>query len=100
MGFDPLGVKFVLAVNVLINLSKPAWEKKIEVYQKQGLFEDEIFLAFGKYPLFMMLSEDKIMRVMGLFGQYNVFGIFICYKKTTTLIIELPEENCSVVFGL
>ncbi|XP_058211713.1 transcription termination factor MTERF15, mitochondrial-like [Rhododendron vialii] len=50
----------------MISVSKLAWKKKIEVYKKWGLSEDEILGAFGKYPWFMMVSEEKITRMMDL----------------------------------
>ncbi|KAG5554993.1 hypothetical protein RHGRI_012515 [Rhododendron griersonianum] len=64
MGFNPMRVSFVLAVHALSSMSKAVWEKKIEVYKKWGFSNDEILVAFGKFPLFMAVSEDKITRVM------------------------------------
>ncbi|KAG5554994.1 hypothetical protein RHGRI_012516 [Rhododendron griersonianum] len=63
-GFNPMRVSFVLAVHALSSMSKAVWEKKIEVYKKWGFSNDEILVAFGKFPLFMAVSEDKITRVM------------------------------------
>ncbi|CAK9318540.1 unnamed protein product [Citrullus colocynthis] len=67
MGFNPLRLKFVLAVFARRAMSKSTWDKKIEVYRKWGWPEEEILLAFGRHPLCMMASEDKIDGVMDFF---------------------------------
>ncbi|CAK9318539.1 unnamed protein product [Citrullus colocynthis] len=67
MGFNPLRLKFVLAVFALRTMSKSTWDKKIEVYRKWGWLEEEIRLAFGRHPWCMMASEDKINGVMDFF---------------------------------
>jgi mTERF domain-containing protein len=64
MGFNPLRMVFAEAVITLLSISKLAWERKVDVFKKWGWSEDDIFLAFGRYPRFMLVSEDKIMRVM------------------------------------
>ena len=47
-GFNPLRMKFALAVFTLRAMSKSTWERKVNVYKKWGWFEDEISLAFRK----------------------------------------------------
>ncbi|KAF3968347.1 hypothetical protein CMV_007753 [Castanea mollissima] len=64
MGFNPSRLKFALAVFALRAMSKSTWERKVDVYKKWGLSENDIFLAFGRHPWCMMASEDKIMRAM------------------------------------
>ncbi|GFZ21827.1 hypothetical protein Acr_29g0009890 [Actinidia rufa] len=48
MGFNPSKVKFVLAVQALIQMTKSTWEKKVDVYKKWGWTEEEILVAFKK----------------------------------------------------
>ncbi|KAG5554995.1 hypothetical protein RHGRI_012517 [Rhododendron griersonianum] len=91
MGFDPLGVKFVLAVSVLLSMSKPTWEKKIEVYKRWGLSKDEILVVFGKYPWFMTVSEDKIMRVMDFF--VNTMGLDSSFVSKRPQLLSLSFEK-------
>ncbi|KAI8005399.1 hypothetical protein LOK49_LG08G03152 [Camellia lanceoleosa] len=67
MGFNPVSLKFVIAFQAVSSMSKSTWEKKVEVYKKWGWSEDEILVAFEKYPWCMMASEHKIMRVMEFF---------------------------------
>ncbi|XP_028053244.1 uncharacterized protein LOC114257661 [Camellia sinensis] len=64
MGFNPSKLNFVLAVHAFKSMSKSTWGKKVEVYRKWGLSEDDILVSFGKYPWCMIASEHKIMRVM------------------------------------
>ncbi|XP_059654571.1 uncharacterized protein LOC132301324 [Cornus florida] len=67
MGFNPEKMTFALAIGAVKGMSKSTWEKKVEVYKKWGLSEDEILVAFGKQPQFMVISEDKIMGIMDFF---------------------------------
>uniref|UniRef100_A0A2N9IZJ7 Uncharacterized protein n=1 Tax=Fagus sylvatica TaxID=28930 RepID=A0A2N9IZJ7_FAGSY len=64
MGFDPLKFCFVQAVFAMSGMNKSTWERKVNAYKKWGLSEEEILEAFGKCPYCIMISEDKIMRVM------------------------------------
>ncbi|KAF3968348.1 hypothetical protein CMV_007754 [Castanea mollissima] len=73
MGFNPSRWKFALAVFALRAMSKSTWERKVDVYKKWGLSENDIFLAFGRHPWCMMASEDKIMRVMDFL--FNKMGM-------------------------
>ncbi|GMP76647.1 hypothetical protein CsSME_00033235 [Camellia sinensis var. sinensis] len=76
MGFNPLRTKFVIAIHAFRAMSKSTWEKKVEVYKKWGLSEDDILVAFGKRPWCMIASEHKI-------------------SGASTCFAELREENCS-----
>ncbi|MBA0780315.1 hypothetical protein Gotri_004431 [Gossypium trilobum] len=64
MGFDPLLPKFLFAVVVFRKISKPAIERKFEVYKKWGWSEKEIWEAFRLYPGVMESSEVKIAGIM------------------------------------
>ncbi|XP_061355354.1 uncharacterized protein LOC133299873 [Gastrolobium bilobum] len=65
MGFDPLKSNFVLALQVLAKMDKAMWKLKLEVYERWGLSKDICLIAFKKYPQYMMMSENKIMKIMG-----------------------------------
>ncbi|KAE8650381.1 hypothetical protein Csa_010623 [Cucumis sativus] len=67
MGFNPQRLQFIVAVHALRSLTKSSWDKKLEVYRKWGLSEEEFYLAFRKYPWCMALSEDKINDTMDFF---------------------------------
>ncbi|RVW61793.1 hypothetical protein CK203_063333 [Vitis vinifera] len=64
MGFDPLRVPFVKAVQVIMEMGGSMWGHKMEVYRRWGLTDDEIMLMFRLDPLCMKSSEKKIMSVM------------------------------------
>jgi mTERF domain-containing protein len=82
MGFNPLTIIFAEAVITLLSISKLAWERKVDVFKKWGWSEDDVFLAFRRCPRFMLVSEDKIMRVMDFF--INKMGM------ESSLIIKCP----------
>ncbi|KAG5554986.1 hypothetical protein RHGRI_012508 [Rhododendron griersonianum] len=94
MGFNPMRVSFVLAVHALSSMSKAVWEKKIEVYKKWDLSEDEILGAFGKYPWFMMVSEDKITRVMDFL--VNKMGLESSCVSKRPQLLSLSFEKRTV----
>ncbi|KAA0049482.1 transcription termination factor MTEF1 [Cucumis melo var. makuwa] len=60
MGFNPDRLQFVVAVFALRSMTKSTWDKKVEVYRKWGLSEEEFSIAFRRNPLCMAFSEDKI----------------------------------------
>ncbi|XP_058209234.1 transcription termination factor MTERF15, mitochondrial-like [Rhododendron vialii] len=91
MGFNPLRVTFVVALYALNSMSKPAWKKKIQVYRKWGFSEDEILVAFGKYPWFMMVSEDKITRIMDFL--VNKMGFDSSFVLKMPLVLSLSFEK-------
>ncbi|XP_077249361.1 uncharacterized protein LOC143888856, partial [Tasmannia lanceolata] len=67
MGFNPVKAHFILAVRVMSAMSKLNWEGKLEVYRSLGWSEDEVFSAFKMYPMYMVISEQKIRRGMDFF---------------------------------
>ncbi|KAA0049473.1 transcription termination factor MTEF1 [Cucumis melo var. makuwa] len=67
MGFNPQQMQFLVAVFALRSMTKSTWDKKVEVYRKWGLSEEEVRLAFRRYPWCMIASEDKINDVMDFF---------------------------------
>ncbi|XP_055962412.1 uncharacterized protein LOC126664780 [Mercurialis annua] len=64
VGVDPSKLAFVVALNVFKNLSDESWERKMEVFRRWGLSEDEIWLMFRKHPWCMSKSEKSIMSKM------------------------------------
>nr|POF25774.1 transcription termination factor mtef1, chloroplastic [Quercus suber] len=64
MGFDPLKLVFVLAIQVILKMKKPIWESKLELYKRWGWSKDVALLAFRRYPNCVLLSEEKITKTM------------------------------------
>ncbi|XP_038720035.1 uncharacterized protein LOC120012672 [Tripterygium wilfordii] len=73
MGLKPLSFAFVLAVRALSSLSKMTWKKKINVFKRWGWSDEDILMAFRRFPPFMICSEDKITGMMDYF--VNVLGL-------------------------
>ncbi|KAI8005004.1 hypothetical protein LOK49_LG08G03169 [Camellia lanceoleosa] len=91
MGFNPVSWQFVIAVKAFSAMSISTWEKKVEVYKKWGCSEDEILVAFGKYPWCMMASVHKIMRVMEFF--VNKMGWDSSFLARSPILIGLSLEK-------
>ena len=64
MGFDPSKSLFVVAVQVFVKMTEELWESRLEIFEKCGWSKDITLLAFKRYPLCMLMSENKVMRTM------------------------------------
>ncbi|XP_059439092.1 transcription termination factor MTERF2, chloroplastic-like [Corylus avellana] len=64
MGFNRLKMVFVVAIQVLLKMSKQRFESKLEFYMRWGWSKDMALSAFKRYPICMLLSEEKIMKAM------------------------------------
>ncbi|PSR85145.1 Transcription termination factor like [Actinidia chinensis var. chinensis] len=92
MGFNPLKVKFVLAVQALIQMTKSTWEKKVDVYKKWGWTEEEILVAFKKNPWCMAASEDKINGVMNFLVNNMGMESSLVVKRTKLISLSLEKR--------
>ncbi|XP_022927133.1 uncharacterized protein LOC111434072 [Cucurbita moschata] len=97
MGFNPLRLKFVLAVFAMRAMSKCTWRKKVEVYKKWGWPEEEILVAFRRHPWCMMASEDKINGIMDFF--VNKIGCETSYVAKRPAVITLSLKKRIVPRG-
>lgn len=59
LGFQPSQLSFIQALDATLSNSKPLWKHKIEVYKSWSWIDDEISLAFRKYPLYMKFAEEN-----------------------------------------
>ncbi|XP_059438914.1 transcription termination factor MTERF15, mitochondrial-like [Corylus avellana] len=64
MGFNPLKMMFVHAIQVLLKMGKPKLESKLELYERWGWSKDMALSAFKRNPICMLLSEEKITKAM------------------------------------
>ncbi|KAJ7980235.1 Transcription termination factor like [Quillaja saponaria] len=64
MGFNPLRLKFMVAVIAMTSMSKSTRARKADVYKRWGWSDNDVLAAFGRCPWCMMASEDKIDGVM------------------------------------
>ncbi|XP_059658804.1 uncharacterized protein LOC132305140 [Cornus florida] len=92
MSFNPITVNFALAIRTLRQMSKSTWEKKVEVYKKWGLSEDEILVAFRKHTSCMMTSEDKIMMIMDFFVNKIGWESLIVVRVPKLLSLSLERR--------
>ncbi|XP_077247614.1 transcription termination factor MTERF8, chloroplastic-like [Tasmannia lanceolata] len=103
MGFNPSGSLFVLAVIVMSFLSKPTWERKLEVFRSFGWSEDEILSAFKKQPLYMITTEKKVKMVMDFFVNKMGRKPSFLSKHPNYLLLSLEKRirpRCSVLLVL
>ncbi|XP_057481117.1 uncharacterized protein LOC130768129 [Actinidia eriantha] len=94
IGFNPSATTFVTAVHALSAMTKSTWEKKVDVYKKWGWTDDEILLAFKKYPWCMTVSENKINRVMEFL--VNKMGLESSLVASRPKLVSLSLEKRTV----
>ncbi|KAL0548363.1 hypothetical protein IC582_012812 [Cucumis melo] len=92
MGFSPQRLQFLVAVFALRSMTKSSWDKKVEVYRKWGLSEEEIRLAFRRHPMCMAFSEDKTNGVMDFFvNKIGCQSSFVA-RKPSLLSFSLKKK--------
>jgi mTERF domain-containing protein len=64
MGFDPLKMVFVLAIQALLKMSKPKLESRLELYKRWGWSRDTALAAFKRHPNCMVVSEENMTKTM------------------------------------
>ncbi|XP_059654567.1 uncharacterized protein LOC132301320 [Cornus florida] len=92
MGFNPTTMMFGIVIHTLGAMSKSTWEKKVEVYKKWGLSEDEMLVAFVKHLRCMMASEDKIMGMMDFFVNKMGWESSIIVRRPGLLSLSLERR--------
>jgi mTERF domain-containing protein len=100
MRFDPMKTVFVLAIQVLLKMSKPNLESKLELYKRWGWSKDMALAAFKRSPNCMASSEEKITKTMDFL--VNKIGWPPKHIATYPVVINLSLEKriiprCSVV---
>uniref|UniRef100_A0A7N2REL7 Uncharacterized protein n=1 Tax=Quercus lobata TaxID=97700 RepID=A0A7N2REL7_QUELO len=100
MGFDPLKTVFVLAVQVVLKMSKEKLESKLELYKRWGWSKDVALLAFKRNPSCMALSEEKITKAMDFLVNKMGWPSAHIAKNPTILFLSLEKRiipRCSVI---
>ncbi|KAL7586932.1 hypothetical protein Lser_V15G38527 [Lactuca serriola] len=92
MSFDPSKITFVLAVHALRSMSKSTWEKKMETYEKWGWSKAQILLAFRINPWCMMMSEEKIDKVMEFLVNKMGFETSIVSKNFAIFSLSMEKR--------
>ncbi|VFQ61077.1 unnamed protein product [Cuscuta campestris] len=93
MGFRPYRKTFLVAVHVFCSMSKLTWEKKICLFKKWGLTEDQILDGFLKHPWLMASSEGKIQQGMEFFVNKMGFKPSDILKTPVMLMLSLEKRT-------
>ncbi|CAH9086243.1 unnamed protein product [Cuscuta epithymum] len=63
LGVDTKHVSFVIVIKAM-RICKLIWEKKMMIYKNSGISENEVLEAFKKYPWLMMVSQEKLVKLL------------------------------------
>ncbi|KAK1317793.1 hypothetical protein QJS10_CPA05g00652 [Acorus calamus] len=91
MGFDPSSSLFCLALSSIVGTSKLKWEEKKELYRSFGWSEDDIISAFKRQPQIMVISKEKIARMMNFFVKESGWGLSIISKSPNLLMFSFEK---------
>ncbi|CAN1218075.1 hypothetical protein LINPERPRIM_LOCUS1224 [Linum perenne] len=107
-GFNPSKSEFVEAILCLTSMNQSTWDKKLGLYKKWDLSEEEILLGFRKKPITMSRSVEMITGFMDLF--VNKLGwepslvmsntVLLCYSLEKRLIPRASVLQFLVSKGL
>ncbi|KAM7269339.1 hypothetical protein ACFE04_024836 [Oxalis oulophora] len=92
LGINPLRQTFVVAIIAKLSMSKLTWERKLDVYKKWGLSEEEMLLAFVKYPWCMTISEEKLTKAMDIYVNKLGLESSVISKRPTMIGYSLKER--------
>ncbi|OVA02266.1 Mitochodrial transcription termination factor-related [Macleaya cordata] len=91
---------FTHAVRVIAGMSKSSWERKLMVYREFGWSDNDILSAFKKQPYCMLISEEKIRRVVEFFLEKLKLKPSEILYRPTLLRFSLEKRivpRCAVV---
>ncbi|KAK1318709.1 hypothetical protein QJS10_CPB04g00588 [Acorus calamus] len=77
MGFEPSSFLFYSALGTILSISDSKWEEKFELYRSFGWSEDDLLSALKKQPEIMLISQDKIRKMMDFFSKEPGLGLSI-----------------------
>ncbi|GAB4855163.1 hypothetical protein Ancab_023789 [Ancistrocladus abbreviatus] len=66
LGFDTSKVHFLFALHVQWNLYKATRDRCVKIYEDWGWSNADISLAFQRHPFCLILSENKLVRILDL----------------------------------
>lgn len=91
MRINTLKSQFVLAIVAVSIVRKTKWGRKVKLYIKWVLSNEEILSAFGKFSYFMIASENKIMAII----EFVVNEMGFRYSKIIKqlVIVSLSLKN-------
>ncbi|PKU68870.1 uncharacterized protein LOC110115918 [Dendrobium catenatum] len=91
MGLKPSKCMFVIGINVVSGLTVATWERKMKLYRSLGWSQEETISAFRRSPFCMLLSEEKIRKIMGFFMKNLKWEP--CRLASLPIVLSLSLEN-------
>ncbi|KAK8938147.1 hypothetical protein KSP40_PGU018449 [Platanthera guangdongensis] len=108
MGFDPSNVLFIQGIKVNVGLAPQTWERKLQLYRSLGWSQEETLSAFKKNPLFLLISEEKVRKVVAFFvenlkwepSRMALVPIVLCYSFERRIVPRFAVFNILSTSGL
>ncbi|KAG2697353.1 hypothetical protein I3760_07G101900 [Carya illinoinensis] len=100
MGYDTSKTVIVYAIQVLLRMSEPELESKLEFYRRWGWSKDVALLAFKRHPNCMLLSDKKITKAMDFLVNKMGCSSTNIARNPTVLFFSLEKRimpRCSVI---
>lgn len=100
MGFNSSKSMFGSALGSLLWISKSARERKVNAYKKWGLSDEEILIAFRRFPQYLTVSDVKMRVIMDILVNQLGLESSIIVKRPVLLGLSLEKRvlpRCSVL---
>ncbi|KAL9314823.1 hypothetical protein ACSQ67_020275 [Phaseolus vulgaris] len=81
MGFDPSKLSFAIALLAKKTIPKVRWERKVEAFKRWGWSEELVLSVFKRQPLVMLVSQEKIDRIMRFWVKQSGWDYLALTKK-------------------
>ncbi|KAK1279296.1 hypothetical protein QJS04_geneDACA015103 [Acorus gramineus] len=91
MGIDPSSSVFYFAIASVVCTEKSKWEEKMELYKSFGWSEDDIISAFKRQPQIMVISKEKMARMMDFFVNESMWGLSTISSSPELLMFSLEK---------
>ncbi|XP_031492899.1 uncharacterized protein LOC116259299 [Nymphaea colorata] len=92
LGIDKDSLMFPYALFTVSTMTKPVWDAKVDVLKGAGWTQENILLAFNKYPLFMTISASNLKKKLEYFDQELGFKPSRLAANPTRLLFSIEKR--------
>jgi len=92
MGFDPSKSKFAIALLAKKIIPKSRWERKVDAFKRWGWSEELVLRMFKRQPVIMLVSQDKIDRIMRFWVKQLGWDYLALTKKPEIFGLSLERR--------
>lgn len=100
LGMNPDTMTFINGLAAMVTMKKTTWDRKMQLYMSFGWSEEDVLLAFARQSTCMMISDEKIKKMMGFFKDTLNWDSIMMVKRVALLTVSLENRilpRCAVM---